>query len=83
MGYPAGQRRRSIPLWSVRGFHNHLPIDPLRLTQYLCVLSLSLSFLPSLLLFHPPFNQQHYAHQLTLRWPTYHHQTLLVSQAMV
>ncbi len=86
MGYPAGQRPRSIPLWLVRGFHNHLPIDLLQLTlSILCVLSLSLSFLPSLLLFHspPPSNQQHYAHQSTLRLPTCHRQTLLASQAMV
>jgi hypothetical protein len=55
MGYPAGQRPRSIPLWSVRGFHNHLPIYLLRLTLSIhCVLSLSLSFLPSLLPFHLP-----------------------------
>ena len=44
MGYPAGQRPRSIPLWSVRGLHSHHPIDLLRLTlSILCVLSLSLS----------------------------------------
>ena len=43
MGYLAGQRPRSIPLWSVRGLGSHHPIDLLRLTlSILCVLSLSL-----------------------------------------
>src|SRR3989344_3533573 len=54
MGYPAGQRPRSIPLWLVRGFHNHLLIDLLWLTQYLCVLSLSL-FSPFSTSLSPPF----------------------------
>ena len=78
MGYPAGQRPRSIPLWSVRGLRRHHPIDLLRLTlSILCVLSLSL-FFP-----FTTFNRQNYAHQSTLRLPACRRQTLLVSQAMV